>query len=231
MVTNKGIIYIAFNSQLHYDEAIKSASTVLEHNPDTSITLLTDSNKRVLEGIDYKQFRSPTYHSLKEKCRIMRESPYDKTIFLDTDTRIMGDVSPIFNYLDNYDIAIANAPNVDRDKERGSDEFFINWKIPEIYNTGVIGFRNNKSVNQLFKMWWNKFKKIPDSKISTGHGDQIYFNKLLSDDSVDTSFVDIKVMDNKKYNARSPIVPYLIEENLDGEIIIYHGHKSFGDYY
>lgn len=202
----------------------------MEHNPDANITILTDLTQRPIGGVDYIQFHSPVHHPLKEKCRMMRESPYDKTIFLDADTRIFGDISPIFGYLDNYDIVVANAPNVDREKERGSDEFFIDWGIPNIYNTGVVGFRDNKRVNKFFDLWWETFKKVPNSDISTGHGDQIYFNKLLNNDSIDTDYLDIKVMNNKKYNVRGVLVPYIKREKLLDDIIIYHGHKGFDSY-
>lgn len=225
----EGVIYISCNSHRHYKEAIKSASSVLEYNPDIDITLLTDSAQRELGQINYKQFHSPVHHPLKEKCKMMRESPYDKTLFLDTDTKIMGDISPIFNYLDDYDLAVANAPNVDSEQERFSEDFFVSYKIPNIYNTGVVGFRNNGRVNDFFELWWNRFKQIPNFKISTGHGDQIYFNKILNDDSVDTSYLRIKELDNKKYNARSVIVPYLKKDGLLSDVVIYHGHKDWSE--
>lgn len=227
---SKGVMYIVCSSRRHFEETSNSIKSLLEYNPDTNVTVLTDMDCRPIEKINYIQFHSLLHHPLKEKCKMMRESLYDKTIFLDTDTRILGDISPIFGYLDNHDIAVANAPNVDRDKEYGTNKFFIDWKIPNIYNTGVLGFNNNDKVNKFFNVWWGRFKKISNSKISTGHGDQIYFNKILNDENIDTSFLNIKVMDNKRYNARAPLIPYIKQNGLMDEVVIYHGHKDLDNY-
>ena len=229
-MTNKGILYIAVNSHNHFNEAIESAKSVLSHN-NINITIITDQDYRPLDNLQYKQVHPVVHHPLKDKCRLMSESPYDKTLFLDTDTKILGDISPIFDYLEEHDIVVANAPDVDRSKDRLSKDFLIDYKIPNIYNTGVLGFRNNDKINKFFNMWWDRFKEIPNSKVNTGHGDQIYFNKLLNDKDVDTSFLNIKVVDNKKYNARGAIMPFLIEDDLDRDIIIYHGHRDINDFY
>lgn len=228
-MSNKGVIYIVCSSNRHFDEAIRFISSLLEHNQGTNITIITDMRREPSVDVNIREFHSPVYHPLKEKCRMMGESPYDKTLFLDTDTRMFGDVSPIFDYLDNYDLAVANAPDVDRDKERFSEEFFVDYKIPNIYNTGVVGFNNNDKVDKFFNLWWDRFKGVPSKKVSTAHGDQIYFNNILNDDNTDTSYLDIKELDNKKYNARGVLIPYLHKDDLLDEVIIYHGHQDIDD--
>lgn len=224
MKNTEGVFYIVYDSPKHFREAINSAQSLLDHNPDVNITIFTDQNERPISNINYERLGFYSFHPLKVKAKMMKEFPYDKNIFLDTDTKILGDISPIFNYLDDWDMALANPPDVNRDENYYSDDFFNSYKLSDRFNTGVVGFNNNKLVRFLMVRWWEVFKQVPDENISTAHGDQIYFNRILPEYIEEG--LDIKVLDNKKYNVRSCVIPYINEDGLLDDVIIYHGHTD-----
>lgn len=79
------------------------------------------------------------------KPRYISESPFDRTLFLDTDTVIARDVRPIFGLLDWYDMAIRfQGPQLNADG---------GLKFHSQCNSGVVLFRKSEAVNRMFEAW------------------------------------------------------------------------------
>src|SRR5207244_3989252 len=76
------------------------------------------------------------------------EAPYERLVFLDTDTRAFGDLLPLFDLLDRFDLAAL------QDVNRG-----WNYTLPDVplpfteFNTGVIAFRKGPAVEKFFSEW------------------------------------------------------------------------------
>jgi len=83
-----------------------------------------------------------------DKVANMQFSPYQLTMFLDTDTYMCAEINEVFGLLDYYDICMA--PEVGRPywKDLPADLF----ELKEC-NTGVILFRNIPRVKELFSNW------------------------------------------------------------------------------
>jgi hypothetical protein len=94
-----------------------------------------------------------------EKSRLIDFLPdgYDTYLFLDTDTRVVGDVSLGFAKAEQHGIAVAPAPNYNL------AEFFNFSRIMEqlgeepadqiMYNTGVIFFKLTPAARRVFERW------------------------------------------------------------------------------
>lgn len=99
--------------------------------------------------------------------RLMNEAlklPYDRFLFLDTDTYMVEPVPEIFEILDIFDIASTIAP------ARVISPTLLN--IPASfaeYNTGVLVFQNNERIEDLFKDWYLFYQ---DNQELYGENDQ-----------------------------------------------------------
>ena len=149
---SQGIIYIATGDK-YLEEAMHSAASVKEVMPTIPIALFTD--KKIEENDLFEDvicIEDPTFSYL-DKIEWVRHSPFDETIFLDTDTFVCADLSDVFQLLEKDDLLICH------DTWRSSlDIEGIPAAFPEL-NTGVIAFRKTDSTDTLFKEWKKAFEK------------------------------------------------------------------------
>lgn len=146
----QGILYIATDEEFR-EEAKFSAQKVKNHM-DVPITLITDTDissdifDSVLVDDDPRQ-------SFSDKPRNLLKSPYDRTLYLDTDVYILRDISEIFDLLDNFDVAAAVDPN---EWELRFDKQVDYGDIPEslpVYQTGVFAYRQTEPTTNLLQRW------------------------------------------------------------------------------
>ena len=81
-----------------------SAFTVKRFIPNAHITLFTDKK------IDCPLFDDIQIFQMSLRCKqfLLDKTPYDKTIFLDSDTKVNHNITELFDILDKYDIAMAH---------------------------------------------------------------------------------------------------------------------------
>lgn len=90
------------------------------------------------------------------------KTPYQKTVFIDSDTFINWKLDDLFSMLDNFDVLGAH----DYSRKRYFDFFpeynLIPYGFSEI-NTGLIAFRKNELVSNFFNEWdslYNKYRVL-----------------------------------------------------------------------
>ena len=114
--------------------------------PAVPITLFTDQRERrpifdsivPIEGSGAKAYR--------DKLLWMGRSPYDQTLFLDTDTYVCDDVSELFDLLGAFDMALTH----DR---AFRDNFPPDVGVPHAFrefNTGVVVYRRTPETGVFF---------------------------------------------------------------------------------
>ena len=140
----KGILYIATGDRFR-NEALFSATRVRELMPEIPIALASD--KLADESIfSYKIPIDRPHGSFADKIIPLSLSPFEETIFLDTDTYLCGEVFELFDLLKNYDIAMAHAPM----RQTGLAD--VPPSFPE-FNSGVIVYRMNDRTRALLNKW------------------------------------------------------------------------------
>ena len=156
MTKNRGVLYIAFNDNF-IKEALLSAESVKKHCPDLDVTFFSD---RMVDSEFVDNCKVISVNHIRAKVDYVDQTPYDETIFLDTDTIIDHDITEMFEILDNFDFAIAH------DGARRRDN--ICAKIPEYanipyafseVNPGVMVFKRNEKVLHFFQSWREIFYK------------------------------------------------------------------------
>lgn len=145
--SDRGIIYVAIGT-LFVEEAIISAETAKSVMPEVPIHLYTDSAvendvfEKVVELSDYEGGSG-------DQLQVMRATPFDRTIILDTDTYLLEPIDDIFELLDNFDIAATH-------NHGGTRRNYTRHEIPDSfpeYSSGVVGFRMNESILDFLDLW------------------------------------------------------------------------------
>jgi len=168
---SRGILYIA-TGQKYIDEAIQSAGSCKEHN-HVAIALITDRQDYILpSGLFDQVIIKDAQFSYVDKL-LLRHSPFESTIFLDTDTLVCEKLDDLFQILNYREFAIHQA---DEGYEFNMPE--VSNAMPE-FNTGVIAYKNTENVMQLFKDWGESFNEYQE--IQT---DQWHLRKTLYESNV-----------------------------------------------
>jgi hypothetical protein len=145
-LTSCGFVYIATGMN-YVREAAESVVSLRRHNPKARVCLVTDSQP---DGNafwdDLVILEQPTF-SFRDKIEMQR-APYERCIYLDTDTTVWGDLSEIFTILTRYDVCgVQYAEGQDYVMPGGIPHAF-----PEM-NGGMIGFRKGAATEECFRLW------------------------------------------------------------------------------
>jgi hypothetical protein len=159
-----GIIYIA-TGRKYIEEALKSVASLKAVTPSVHVTLFSDervSSPNVDEVImieGSKGQREPLDQAVNSskgmfnKVYYMSRSPYERTLFLDSDTYIVNDISDLVPLLDRFDLAVAHAPH--RSPRRPAEQKRFQQIPPSfpVMNTGVVLLRRSERTKAFFSKW------------------------------------------------------------------------------
>jgi hypothetical protein len=144
VVGRRGIIYVAWGEE-YVREAISSAAQV-RSTTGYSCVLVTGDKVPVAQPFD-AVINVPFSRTYRDKIA-MRLSPFEYTIFLDTDTRVLGSLDPLFALLERFDVFFQPADGG------------LHYSIPGIPmdafpepHAGIIGWRDNSRTRELFDLW------------------------------------------------------------------------------
>jgi hypothetical protein len=100
-----GVIYVATGD--HYrDEAVGACTSLKQFMPHMPVVLFTDVHD-VLSPFDHVIVLDNPSCDFADRIRGIQNSPFARTIFLDTDTCVCDDISDLFDLLDHFDLAAA----------------------------------------------------------------------------------------------------------------------------
>lgn len=205
-----GIIY-AVVGRPYLAEALQSAATVKRWMPSTPITLFCD------EPVDSPLFdqvvKIPSPQgSFEDKIIAMRCSPYERTLFLDSDTYLCDDVCELFGVLDHYDFIAALEPYHRDPFTRDNPAPEAGHDIPPSmveHTSGVIAYRRSPLMDEFLEDWYATYVRGRAAGIMA---DQVTLRTCLY-----RSRVRIGTLP-PEYNFRLPVVALAF-----GRIRILHG--------
>jgi lipopolysaccharide biosynthesis glycosyltransferase len=178
-MTSEGIIYYG-TGEYYLQEAIRSAKSVKEYNK-IHITIYTDQSAVQNNCFDsVRQIKSSQF-PFYDRINYFKQTPYKKTIHLDTDTIITGNIESIFELLDRFDIVAAINESRDTASEHHKFETvdIAPDSFPE-YQCGVIGFCDTEQVESLLDDWQSRYLPYRNKNIL----DQPFFRESLYNNDI-----------------------------------------------
>lgn len=209
MISNskRGVFYIAAGKK-YIEEAIFSAATVKRHMPELSVAICADENPNSEYVDTFIKMENPNFH-FKDKPEHMGLTPFEETLFLDTDKYLVDCVIELFDLLGNFDFGATPAL-----LRKSMEKTHIPNCFAEV-NSGVLIFRKTKSVEDLFEAW-NKYFLADFNRRNKGYcPDQPSLREALF--GANLRFVPLP----PEYNLRFPYPCF-----ADEKVKILHGRTN-----
>lgn len=168
----KGLVYVA-TGEKYIREAEISAQSAQRVMPDIPIALFTNDGSYQNPLFSYIFVVESYSNMLSDKIDPLLSTPFEKSIFIDTDTYLCDGIEDVFELLDNFDLAVAHA----------YDRRPANVPVPDCFpelNTGVIAFVRSPKMDELLKKWRVLFDEYFQSDARVVN-DQAAFRKVLYD--------------------------------------------------
>jgi len=166
---NNGIIMFNKNEKVTV-RALVSLYTIRQYYDGPITFFIETSPDGFKESVEYfgcnivELEENKDIKTLTRKTQIFSNTPYDNTLWLDSDTILLGKIDEMFEYLENYDVAIPHFSNwwsdgpiikrrINNFKDHVSEEI-LNKALEHkpAVNTGVVAYRKN---SQFLTDWIN----------------------------------------------------------------------------
>jgi hypothetical protein len=208
----RGVLYVAAGAG-HLEEARVSAASFKERMPHLPTAVFTDVDCPFDEFDHVRHLGSESFnYGIRIEC--LRKTPFERTLHVDTDTRLLGDVSELFQLLDTMDVAGIPSPK----RHLWGDE-----EVPECFsqiNGGVILYRRTEGVMTWLGSWLALYRedmargeeRLNRRAAKTFPSDQPSLRITLYKSGLRLAFLPVE------YNCRFRMPGY-----LTGKIKIIHG--------
>lgn len=214
-----GAIYIVTQNPRYVDLLLSSASSLKHAMPELPITVF--SQFPIESPLFEKIVRvKPTEDGFYDKARLIQESPYDRTLFVDADTYVVSTFPEVFTLLDRFDCAATHEEYLNTDWNNDYVRPDIPASFPE-FNTGILLLKRSDRMARLLQEWSSLYLAYLREKPIHGPddqplGDQPFFR-------VAAYYSDVRIATlSREYNCKFRGQGY-----LNGPVKILHGHVNF----
>ncbi len=159
---SRGVLYMAAGDA-YLAEVERSAASVRGQMPDTDIAIAAPPDADVPGVFDRhlaREFDTATDDSgrtwLLNSTIPPDLSPFEKTLYLDSDTHLCADVSELWGLLERVDLAAAATPS--RAPVAGVPEPWC------LMNCGVIAYRDRAATRTLLERWRDGYRAALDAQ-------------------------------------------------------------------
>ncbi len=149
---------------------------------------------------------------LYDKTRLMGESPYERTIFVDADIYVAQAFPELFSLLDRFDCAATHEEYADTDWFHRYPRPDIPASFPE-FNTGIFLFKRSDRMDSLFAQWRTLYEAYLREYPNLPVNDQPFFRAAVYHHDARIATL------TREYNCKFRGQGY-----LTGPVKVLHGH-------
>lgn len=211
---SNGAVYIITQDQRYVDLLLTSAASLKRAMPDLPITVFSQF---AVESAHFdKVIRvQPSKDGFYDKTKLIRESPYDRTLFVDADIYVTESFPELFPLLDHFDCAATHEEYVNTDWHNSYPRTDMPASFPE-FNTGILLFRRSAQMDRVLDNWCDLYRKFLEEKPDQPINDQPFFRAAIYYSEARVATL------TREYNCKFRGQGY-----LNGRVKLLHGHVNF----
>jgi hypothetical protein len=213
---SNGALYIITQDPRYVSLLLTSAASLKKAMPELPITAFSQFPVQDESGLFEKVVRvEPSKDGFYDKSKLIQNSPYERTLFIDADTFVLEPVPELFSLLDHFDCAAAHEEYLNTDWHNRYPRTDVPASFPE-FNTGILMLNSSERTGRLLGEWGPLYRKFLEEKPGQAINDQPFFRAAAY-----CSEVRIATL-TREYNCKFRGQGY-----LNGRVKILHGHVDF----
>lgn len=211
---SNGVVYIITQDSRYRDLLLTSVASLKRVMPHLPVTVFSqfpiESN-----DVDKVVFVEPTKDGFYDKARLIRKSPYQRTLFVDADIFVAEAFPELFSLLDRFDVAATHEEYLSTDWSRVYPRIDVPTSFPE-FNTGILLIKRSEKTDRLLAHWSDLYQKFLEENPNKQINDQPFFR-------VAAYYSDVRIATlTREYNCKFRGQGY-----LNGPVKILHGHDEY----
>jgi hypothetical protein len=174
-----GCIYVAFG-RAYLIQALNSVQSLRRISPGVPACIVTNTLREPPEAFrewdraadSWVFLDLPDNQNRLVKTDLLRYTPFQRTLYLDCDTEVVGDVKTMARFLDYWDVALrlreeGYSPTATKGRQTVLDGAASVFELPH-WNGGVVLFAANERVAEFFSLWNHYYQTggIPYDQVS-----------------------------------------------------------------
>ena len=248
-ISEFGVFYVAFGDK-YLSEARTSAESIKSCNPDINTFIITDNpdvwkdsafdfhyplNRLEKFELDYYIKQQDRWPSVK--VLFLEKSIFQKTLFLDSDTYVKGDIGEIESLLNTYDLLLTNMPELVIDTSDPELERPRHKEIKSLtgaaFSCAVFAYTLSPNMQQFLSYWKLRFVEESMGANHKGNGnwghtngtnEQSILHLILKEGVLQKLSVKRGTLDNTIYNTGLSMWNLLYHKSKWQETKIIHSH-------
>jgi len=157
----------------------------------------------------------PSKDGFYDKTKLIRESPYDRTLFVDADIYVTEPFPELFPLLDHFDCAATHEEYVNTDWHNRYPRTDIPASFPE-FNTGILLLKRSVQMDSVLDKWCDLYRKFLEEKPDQSINDQPFFRAAFYYSEARVATL------TREYNCKFRGQGY-----LNGRVKLLHGQVDF----
>jgi hypothetical protein len=211
---SNGAVYIITQNPRYVDLLLTSAASLKQAMPDLPITAFSQFpvESSLFESVVRVE---PSKDGFYDKSKLIQNSPYERTLFIDADTFVVAPVPELFSLLDHFDCAATHEEYLNTDWHHRYVRTDIPESFPE-FNTGILMLKRSDRLHRMLEQWGALYRQFLEEKPGQAINDQPFFRAAAY-------FSDVRIATlTREYNCKFRGQGY-----LNGKVKILHGHVDF----
>jgi hypothetical protein len=174
---SSGAIYIITQDSRYIGLLLNSAASLKHVMPDLPVTVFSQFpiESPLFEGVIRVDGSSDGFY---DKTLLMRQTPYERTLFIDADTYFVEAVPELFTVLDQFDCAATHEEYLNTDWWNHYVRPDIPASFPE-FNTGILAFKRSPRMNRVLEEWSNLYRTFMENNPGKEMNDQPFFRAAV----------------------------------------------------
>jgi hypothetical protein len=169
---SQGVLYKA-TGESYIKEASYSAKTVKNNTNELKTAIITDNE---VSSDNFDLIIKPTEplpNDNSSNILYPDTSPFDRTIYLDTDTHVCEDLLPVFDLLDEFNLGVTFATS--RHTIPNQSDVFSG------YSGGILVFDSSEVVDEFHRLWYDTYWEFREDRGITRNQPSLSYAVLNSE--------------------------------------------------
>jgi hypothetical protein len=171
----RGVIYVATGDGFR-ELAEASARSLRAVEPDLAVDLFTDAPDAVADGL-FDSVHGIDDPHVRAKLDCMQHTRFERTLYLDCDTRVLAPLGDLFDILERFDMALAHDVRRASALIREGVKEVTPYAFPQM-NSGVMLYRRSKDVMAFLSDWARRYRQSGASRDQTVLKDMLWRTDL-----------------------------------------------------